>query len=98
MPDAVSDKFVDVLVARLWGCMGNWELCEDIDDAAWDWSWVPNPKDPPYTYVWGNQWNPPEFKASVKYHVPGATEVKYMDRRTTRLPQPQLFAHYIAVS
>ena len=98
MPDAVSDKFVDVLVARLWGCMGNWELCEDIDDAAWDWSWVPNPKDPPYIYVFGNQWNPPEFKASVKYHVPGATEVKYMDRRTTRLPQPQLFAHNIAVS
>jgi hypothetical protein len=98
MPDAVSDKFVDVVVARLWGCMGNWELCEDIDDAAWDWSWVPNPKDPPYIYVWGNQWNPPEFKASVKYHVPGATEVKYMDRRTTRLPQPQLFAHNIAVS
>jgi hypothetical protein len=98
MPDAVSDKFVDVLVARLWGCMGNWELCEDIDDAAWDWSWVPNPKDPPYIYVFGNQWNPPEFKASVKYHVPGATEVKNMDRRTTRLPQPQLFAHNIAVS
>jgi hypothetical protein len=48
--------------------------------------------------VWGNQWNPPEFKASVKYHVPGATEHKYMDRRTTRLPQPQLFGHNLAVS
>ena len=98
MPDATSDKFMDVLVARLWACMGNWEICEDIDDAAWDWSWVPNPNDPPYIYVFGNQWNPPEFKASLKYHVEGATEVKYMDRRTTRLPQPELFRHNIAVS
>ena len=98
MPDATSDKFMNVLVARLWGCMGNWEICEDIDDADWDWSWVPNPKDPPFTYVFGNQWNPPEFKASVKYHVEGATEVKYMDRRTTRLPQPEQFRHNIAVS
>ena len=98
MPGATSDKFMDVLVARLWACMGNWELCEDIDDAAWDWSWVPNPNDPPYIYVFGNQWNPPEFKASVKYQVEGATEVKYMDRRTTRLPQPEQFRHNIAVS
>jgi hypothetical protein len=98
MPGATSDKFMDVLVARLWACMGNWEICEDIDDAAWDWSWVPNPNDPPYIYVFGNQWNPPEFKASLKYHVEGATEVKYMDRRTTRLPQPEQFRHNIAVS
>ena len=98
MPGATSDKFMDVLVARLWGCMGNWEICEDIDDAAWDWSWVPNPNDPPYTYVFGNQWNPPELQASLKYHVEGATEFKYMDRRTRRLPQPELFRHNLAVA
>ena len=98
MPGATSDKFMDVPVARLWACMGNWEICEDIDDAAWDWSWVPNPNDPPFIYVFGNQWNPPEFKASLKYHVEGATEHKYMDRRTTRLPQPDQFRHNIAVS
>ena len=98
MPGATQEKFVDNLVARLGSCMGNWEFCEDIDDSVWDWTWVPNPNDPPYTYVFGNQWNPPEFKASVKYHVEGATEVKYMDRRTLRLPQPQLFKHNLAVS
>jgi hypothetical protein len=98
MPAATSDKFMDSLVAQLRSCMSNWELCEDIDDSAWDWSWVPNPTDPPYIYVWGNQWNPPEFKASLKYHVEDATEVKYMDRRTTRLPRPELFRHNIAVS
>jgi hypothetical protein len=66
-------------------------VLEPIDENDWDWSWVPNPKEPPYIYAWGNQWNPPEFKASLKYCVPGATEVKYMSERTTRLPQPERF-------
>ena len=98
MSDATQDKFVDTHVAVLENCALNWTVNEEIDRNAWDWSWVPNPKDPPYIYVWGNQWNPPEFKASVEYHVPGATERKYMDRRTTRLPQPHLFGHNLAVS
>ena len=86
VPGATEIKYVDGPQPELGSCMGNWELCEDIDDAEWDWTWVPNPKDPPYIYVFGNQWNPPEFKASLRYHVDGATEVKYMDRRTRRLP------------
>jgi len=86
VPGATQETFVEDPVAHLWSCMGDWEMCEDIDDSEWDWTWVPNPKDPPYIYVFGNQWNPPEFKASLRYHVDGATEVKYMDRRTRRLP------------
>ena len=73
----------------------NWVCHEEI--GAWDWSWHPNPLDPPYIYVFGNQWNAPECKASVEYRVPGATEVKYMDLRTQRLPQKHLFSTKIAV-
>jgi hypothetical protein len=98
MPGATQEKFVDNVVATVAGRRENWQRCEDINEAEWDWTWIPNPKDPPYIYVWGNQWNPPEFKTSVKYVVPGATDVKYMDRRTTRLPQPRLFGHNLAVS
>jgi hypothetical protein len=98
MSGATQEKFVDNVVAQLGDNMANWELCEDVDNSRWDWTWVPNPKDPPYIYVFGNQWNQPEFKASVKYVVPGAIEVKYMDRRTRRLPQPRLFGHNLAVS
>jgi len=98
VPGATEYKYIDYPRAQLAKQMDDWELCENIDIDTWDWTWVPNPKEPPYTYVFGNQWNPPEFKASVKYPVPGATEVKYMDRRTTRLPRPELFAHNIAVS
>ena len=91
MPGATERKYMDWPQATLVSNKINWEICEDIDIDTWDWSWVPNPKDPPYIYVWGNQWNPPEFKASVRYTVPGATEVKYMSERTTRSPQPEKF-------
>jgi hypothetical protein len=76
MPGADQQKFVDSPVAHLAKSMKNWKLYEAIDQDKWDWTWRPNPQDPPYIYVWGNQWNPPEFKASVQYTVPGATEVK----------------------
>ena len=98
MAGATQDKFVENQVATLEDCSDNWVVEEEIDRDTWDWTWVPNPNDPSYIYVWGNQWNPPEFKASIRYIVEGATEIKYMDRRTRRLPQPQLFRHNLAVS
>ena len=97
VPGATEIKYMDGPQPQLAECMGNWEFCDDIDLGKWDWSWRPNPKDPPYIYVFGNQWNPPELKASLKYHVDGATEVKYMERRTHKLPQPELFRHNLAV-
>ena len=98
VPGASECKYIDYVQVILTECMSNWEILEEIAHDEWDWSWIPNPLDPPYIYVFGNQWNPPEFKASVKYVAPGATEVKYMDRRTRRLPVPTLFRHNLAVS
>ena len=95
---ATQEKFVDSPIAKLGASMANWRMFEDIDDSEWDWTWVPNPKDPPYIYAFGNQWNPPEYKVSVQYEVEGATEVKYMEQRTRRLPHPELFRHNIAVA
>jgi hypothetical protein len=48
------------------------------EDCNWDYSWQPDPGDPPYIYVFGNQWWPSEKMPTVEYHVPGATERKYM--------------------
>ena len=98
VPGATECKYIDYIQVILTECMSNWEILEEIAHDEWDWSWIPNPLDPPYIYVFGNQWNPPEFKASVKYVAPGASEVKYMDRRTRRLPVPKLFRHNLAVS
>jgi hypothetical protein len=78
--------------------LSRWHVPGNIDTAQFDWSWHPDASEPPYIYVWGNQWNPAEFKASVEYHVPGATERKYMSQRTCRLPAPEKFAHNMAVS
>ncbi len=98
VPGATQKKFVDVIVAQLSESRTNWQVMEPIAEDEWDWTWQPNPLDPPYIYVFGNQWNPAEYKASVKYVVPEAKEVKYLDRCTRRLPQPELFNHNLAVS
>ena len=86
VPGATEHRFMDFPVAVLKESRANWKAHELINEDIWDWTWRPDPTEPPYIYVWGNQWNPAEFKASLEYHVPGSTERKYMDRRTQRLP------------
>ena len=49
-----------------------------IVGADFDKSWVPHPWDPPYIYVFGNQWHSAEKMPTIEYHTPGATERKYM--------------------
>ena len=58
--------------------LDNWEIPESVDIAKFDLSWVPHPEDPPYIYVFGNQWFPAEKMPTVKYQVEGATELKYV--------------------
>ena len=86
-----EEKYINDPVAVLSSTKENWEILEKIDEENWDFSWRPNPKDPPYIYVFGNQWNPPEYKSSIRYVVPGASDIKYMEQRATRLPHPELF-------
>jgi hypothetical protein len=50
-----------------------------LEDCVWDYSWVPDPGDPPYIYVFGNQWHDPTIMPTVEYHVDGATERKYIE-------------------
>ena len=47
-------------------------------DCEVDTTWVPHPWDPPYIYVFGNQWWSAQKMPTVEYHTPGATERKYM--------------------
>ena len=58
------------------------------DNVDFDFTWHPHPFDPPYIYVFGNQWYPATVMRTVEYCTPGATERKYMDRpRATLLPR-----------
>ena len=92
-----TNYHADTVIRRI-GSMDPWQVLEAIDEETWDWSWHPDPVEPPFVYVWGNQWNPAEYKASVRYTVPGATDHKFMDQTATRLPQPNLFRHNMVVS
>jgi hypothetical protein len=44
-----------------------------------DYSWHPDENEPPYIYVFGNQWYGPEKMPTVLYRVKGATEKKYVN-------------------
>ena len=63
-----------------------WVELQQVDKSTFDFSWRPNPKEPAYIYVWGNQWNKPEDKIAIQYVVEGATEYKYMEERATIKP------------
>jgi hypothetical protein len=51
-----------------------------------DRSWLPHPFDPPYIYVFGNQWWSAVKQPTVEYHAPGATERKYMPFPRAEIP------------
>jgi hypothetical protein len=65
------------------------ELFEILTDADFDFTWAPHPHDPPYIYVFGNQWYPGNIMPTVEYHVQGATQRKYIDRPQAMLPVKQ---------
>ena len=65
----------------------NWILLDLVDELKFDFSWHPDPTDPPYIYTWGCKFFPVELQACLKYHVPGATDTKFMTGITELLPQ-----------
>ena len=64
----------------------NWKLLENIDIDKWDFSWHPDPTDPPFIYKWGSKYAPAELSTCLEYHVPGAADIKYMNTIVELLP------------
>jgi hypothetical protein len=76
VPGAVERKYMEYPQACLLPQHStHWQVFTECD---WDYSWQPDPGDPPYIYVFGNQWWPATKMPTVEYHVPGAVERKYM--------------------
>jgi hypothetical protein len=76
-PDATERKYmgaVDVVSES-----DRWKKYQLVDKTKFDITWRPDPREPAYIYVWGNKYDPAEVKPTLEYHVPGATEYKYMD-------------------
>ena len=76
VPGATQIKYMDSPKARL--LEKHADRWHTLVDCNWDRSWCPDPGDPPYIYVFGNQWWSAEKMPTVEYHVPGATERKYV--------------------
>jgi hypothetical protein len=83
VPDATQRKYMHKPQAQLQQQHNNrWHT---LIDCEWDYSWVPDPGDPPMIYVFGNQWWSAEKMPTIEYHVPGATQRKYMSWPRARL-------------
>ena len=76
VPGSTETKYVFIPTAEL--PVDQSEHWQTLISCAFDYSWVPDPGDPPYIYVFGNQWWSAVKQPTVEYHVPGATERKYM--------------------
>jgi hypothetical protein len=85
VPGATERKYMERPQAKL--LPKSDALWKTLHDCEWDYSWQPDPGDPPYIYVFGNQWWPAVKMPTVEYHVPGATERKYMPWPKSTLKQ-----------
>jgi len=74
-------KYINDVVAILGENKENWEIPNNIDEDKFDFSWIPDPKEPPFVYQFGTQW---QQTGGPKYIVPGATQVKYVDTDTLK--------------
>jgi len=80
---ATERKYMDMGVL-LPKTIKHWSI---LHNCEWDYSWAPDPGDPPYIYVFGNQWHSAEIMPTVEYRMPGATELKYMNNPIAKLPE-----------
>jgi hypothetical protein len=89
---ATEHKYINTIKTRLAPKLDNWNIIIPVDKTRFDFSWIPDPHDPPYIYVFGNQWNDATIESTIEYVVPGATEKKYItDTIAYVLPQPKKF-------
>lgn len=86
-PGATERKFMSEPSATLQQRHDNhWHT---LIDCEWDYSWRPEPASPAYIFVFGNQHWPAVKMPTVEYHMPGATERKYMDYPVAELLSDQ---------
>ena len=76
-PNATNKKYMgDVDVAPEWD---KYQIFIPVDKTSFDFTWRPDPREPAFIYVWGNQSNSAIKEPTIEYHCPGATERKYME-------------------
>ena len=66
----------DPTLIRFWD-MPSWTIPSSFDVTSFDWSWHPDPTDPPYIYQFGTQH---QRTGGPQYTIPGATDLKFVDQ------------------
>jgi hypothetical protein len=81
-------KYINDIKATLLPNKDNWIIPDDIED-TFDYSWVPNPYEPPFMWQFGTQW---QKTGGPKYIASESSLMKYTHIQTAnRLPQPKNF-------
>ena len=87
VPTATDIKMSDAFVVHRSSDETNWEVPEDIEPDSIDFSWHPNPLDPPYIYHFSSDW---QSTTGLTYTVDGATEIKIIDEIPSTNPDKVL--------
>lgn len=75
--DTAVVKYIDEVKATIESNPRKFRIIEPV--ANFDYSWRPDPNDPAYNYMFGNEYHTTEFMPTVMYRVRGAAETKYSD-------------------
>ena len=67
-------KLVSDIVATALPNKSNWTVPEEVNENTIDFSWHPNPLDPPFVYHFGSDY---QQSIGLTYTVPDATEIKF---------------------
>jgi hypothetical protein len=77
VPGATERKYCDDETAiAIISDRSNWFVPEEVNEELIDFSWAPNPFDPPYIYHFGSEF---QVSSGLTYTVPGATDKKFVD-------------------
>jgi len=83
-PGATDKKYMPKLIPVLpeWE---RWKILQKIDMDSFDFTWRPDPKEPPFTYVFGNESYDAVKMPTIMYNMPDGPEIKYMDNLKAKL-------------
>lgn len=85
VPSATNTQYMNTVV-ELKSEKDRWKEHYKIDHDAFDFTWRPNPLEPPFIYVWSNKWVDGKIKPTLEYVTPGATEKKHLPGIIAVLP------------
>ena len=78
VPGATEHKYIDIIIAETCGNPDYWYIPDNIDPNSIDYTWCPNPTDPPLIYQFPVKWGWDRI-GGPEYRVPGARDIKYLD-------------------